>query len=68
MHEFLGVNLLCTVRGDVVFFLPWSYVNEKEKKIIKNQKCKIKNKTKMSGDMVKRYLFTKFGINLLDGF
>ena len=43
-----------------------------KKKIVKkkkNQKCKIlEKKKKWSGDMVKRYFSTKFGINLPDGF
>ncbi len=37
--------------------------------IIKNQKCTIlQNRKKWSGNMVKRYLSTKFDINLFDGF
>ncbi len=50
MHEFLGVNLLCTFRGDDVvwrfFFLPYGpMLTKTKKKIVKNQKCKIlKNK------------------------
>ena len=46
----------------------WSHVNEK--KIIKNKKVQNfeKQKKKCSAGMVKRYLSTKFGINLLDGF
>ncbi len=41
----------------------------KRKKIVKNQKFKIlKNKQKLSGDMVDRYLSVKFGVNPLDGF
>ncbi len=52
-----------------VFSPMWSHVNENEKKIVKNQKCEIlKTKKKWSGDMVKTYLSTKFGINLHDGF
>ncbi len=49
------------------FFLPYGPMLTKTKKKIK--KCKIlKIIKKMSGDMAKRYLSTKFGINLLDGF
>ncbi len=43
MHEFLGVNLLCTFRGDVVrlFFLPYGPMSTKKKKSVKHEKCKI---------------------------
>ena len=47
-----------------VFSLIWSHVNEMKKYIYKNQKCKILKK-KRSGDIVKRYLSTKFGINFV---
>ncbi len=50
-----------------IFTPIWSYVNENEKKIAKNQKFKILKK-KWSGDMVDRYLSQKFGVNPLDGF
>ena len=52
-----------------VFSPIWSHVNTK-KKNRKNSKMQNfeKLKTKWSGDMVKRYLSTKFDINLLDEF
>ncbi len=60
MHEFCGVNLLCTLRGDVVwsfFSSIWSQVNENEKK-----KSVKKNKIEKNwcGGMVDRYLSLKF--------
>ncbi len=57
MHKFLGANLMCTFRGDGPMLT----------KTKKTQKWKILKK-KISGDMVKRYLFTKFGSNMLHGF
>ena len=66
MHEFFGVNLLCNFRGDVVFSPMWSHVNENEKKKSKMQN--FDKQKKWSGDRMKRYLSTKFGINLPDGF
>ena len=54
-----------------VFSPIWSHVNENEKKIVKKKKSKLQNfekEKKWSGDMVKRYFSTKFGINLLDRF
>ncbi len=54
MHAFLEVNLMCTSRGEVVsIFSPiWSYINAKEKKIVKGERFKILRKQKWSGDMV----------------
>ena len=60
MHAFLGVNLLCTLKGDVVwsFFLPYGPMFRKTKK--NRKKSKMQNfEKKWSGDMVKRYLSTK---------
>ena len=79
LHNFLGVKLVCTFRGDVVWNLFYHMVPyyRKRKKIVKNKKlqfCKKqtnkqnKTKEKWSGDMVDRYLAAKFGVNPLDGF
>ena len=47
----------------------WPKFQSFEKIIVKIKKSKIlKNGKKLSGDMVERYLFTKFGVNLFDGF
>ena len=48
----------------------WSHANEKEKKIVKIQKCKIlkdKKKKKKIG-LGEKVPFLQIGINLLDGF
>ncbi len=51
------------------FFLPCGPMLTKTKKNRKKSKSEIlKNKKQLSGDMVKRYVSTKFGINLLDRF
>ncbi len=50
-----------------VFSPIWSHVNENEKK--KSNIAKFwKTENKWSRDMLKRYISTKFGINLLDRF
>ena len=56
-----------------MFFPMWSYVNENENKIVKNQKIKFlknkqTNKQKWYEDILDRYLSSKFGVNPLDGF
>ncbi len=50
------------------FFPMWSHVNENEKKNREKSKMQNFEKKKWSGDMVNKYLSTKFGINLLDRF
>ncbi len=73
MYAVLLVWICCVLSEDMSFehFSPiWSPVNENEKKILKNNKKIIKKFEKQTkkwcGDMVKRYLSTKFG--LLDGY
>ena len=63
MRDFLGMNLLCTFRDVFEVFSPITPHNREKTKMQNNNETK-----KWSGEMVKRYLSTKFGIHLLDGF
>ncbi len=61
MHDFLGVNLVRTFRGDVVliFFIPYGPM------LMKTKKKNFKISKRFSGY---RYMSLKFGVNPLDGF
>ena len=69
MHGFFWSKSVLNfqTRRRLKFIFPCGIMLTKTKTNLKNAK-KMKNKQKWSGDMVKRYISTKFGINLLDGF